>query len=362
MKTELTRSRDMRAALVTGGAGFIGAHLSSYLCRNGWSVVVLDNLSEGRESNLAYVGAKVDLLTLDVTEPKAFGELAERPIDTVFHLAAQASVPKSVEQPELDFRTNVVGTLNVLEFVRRRKIRKLVLPSTVSVYAPDSPMPLKETAPIRASSPYGAAKAAAENYCFAYASSYGLDTTVLRLFNVYGPLMSKYVIHDVVRKLQANPKHLKLFGDGSQIRDYLYVDDAVRAFVLAADKGKPGEVYNVGGGVPVPIADLVQQIISLMGLRDVRIEWSGTSWRGDVKRWCADLTKIQKLGFKHPVSLSEGLARTVSFLTEHPGEVPRYDATMTRHNAACPLSKRTFAQTSSLSAVPRPASRPQCKR
>lgn len=306
-----------RTALVTGGAGFIGAHLSAHLWRNGWHVIVLDDLSEGRESNLDSLSADVELMVRDVAEPGALAELDSRPIDVVFHLAAQASVPKSVEEPESDFRTNVLGTMNVLEFVRHRKIAKLVFPSTVSVYSSDALMPLKETAPIHASSPYGAGKAAAENYCFAYAISYQLNITVLRLFNVYGPLMCKYVIHDIVRKLQKNSKRITLLGDGNQIRDYLYVDDAVQAFLIAAEKGTRGDVYNVGSGVPVRIIDMAREIASNMGLENVDIECTMESWPGDIKAWYADVSKVSKIGFRPQTPWREGLSKTVQYLTEH---------------------------------------------
>jgi UDP-glucose 4-epimerase len=307
-----------RTALITGGAGFIGTHLASHLARQGWDVTIVDDLTEGRETNLEFLGVEAELIALDIAEPGALERLSGRAFDAIFHLAAQASVPRSVERPDFDFRANVVGTFHVLEFMRCRSIPKLVFPSTVSVYSPDAEMPLKETTPIHASSPYGAAKAAAENYCFAYASSYGLNVTVLRLFNVYGPLMRKYVIHDLVRKLQRDPKRLVMLGDGNQVRDYLYVDDAARAFALAAEKGRKGDVYNVGSGNPVRIADLARKLADIMGLQKVNFECTMESWPGDIKTWFADLTKITALGFAPQMPWDEGLRRTVEFLIEHP--------------------------------------------
>jgi UDP-glucose 4-epimerase len=179
-------------------------------------------------------------------------------------------------------------------------------------------MPLGEDTPTKASSPYGAAKAAAENYCFAYADSYGLDVTVLRLFNVYGPLMTKYVIHDFVRKLQRDSDRLVILGDGNQVRDYLYVDDAVDAFLLAAERGTSGGVYNVGSGMPVCIRDLAFEIIRVMGLKDVEVEYTMETWPGDIQAWYADVSKISALGFVPRISWGEGLRRTVEFFVEYP--------------------------------------------
>ena len=307
-----------RTALVTGGAGFIGAHLSAQLQRQGWHVIILDDLSEGSRANLRFLNVDADLVVADVAEKTAWDALTGCAVDTIFHLAGQANVPKSVQDPLFDFHTNVLGTLNALEFARREQVRKVLFASTVSVYAPDVAMPITEDRPTRASSPYGASKAAGENYCTAYAKSYDLDITVFRLFNVFGPLMTKYVIHDLVRKLQADPHRLVILGDGSQVRDYLYVDDAARAFLLAAERGQPGAVCNLGSGIPVRISDLAQHVIAEMGLDGVEVEYTMASWPGDINAWYADITRLRELGFCPTVFWQEGLGRTVRFLLDYP--------------------------------------------
>jgi UDP-glucose 4-epimerase len=311
-----------RTALVTGGAGFIGAHLVARLEHDGWQVLVLDDLSEGRAANLRYLNARSEIVIGDVAKADAFQRLPNVPIDVIYHLAAQANVAKSTQDPQRDFDTNVVGTFNVLEFARRRQVPRMIFASTVSVYTPDARLPISEDTPTHASSPYGASKAAAENYCFAYATTYQLNVTVLRLFNVFGPLMSKYVLHDLLRKLQRDPRRLVILGDGQQVRDYLYIDDAVRAFILAAERGLPGEVYNLGSGVPIKISDLACSLIDTLQIQNCAIEYTQQSWPGDIKAWYADRTKFTALGFDITVPWAEGLRRTVQFLIDYPNGLP----------------------------------------
>ncbi|MFI5212913.1 MAG: NAD-dependent epimerase/dehydratase family protein [Gemmatimonadales bacterium] len=307
-----------RTALVTGGCGFIGLHLSAHLERTGWTALLLDRPSPDCRPRLDALGVKAALIEGDIADERIWTSLAGSGIDTVFHLAGQADVARSSREPVEDFRINVGGTLNALEFARREKIRKVVFPSSASVLAPGSPMPLKESTPMRASSPYGAAKAAGENYCYAYAHAYKMNVTVLRLFNVFGPMMTRFVIHDLTRKLQNDPTQLTILGDGNQVRDYLYIDDAVRGFVLAAERGEAGAVYNMASGIPVRIRDLAQQIIAALGLRDVKIHYTMETWPGDVREWYADTTLFASLGFRAEVPWEEGLRRTLESFGVNP--------------------------------------------
>lgn len=294
----------------------MGAHLTARLQQEGWDVLVLDDGSMGSTENFRYLGIMPEVWRADLTDPRVL-EGWSRPLpDVVFHLAGNANVARSVELPLADFEATLRSTFHVLEFVRKRGIPKMVFPSTASVYKPGVRLPVGEDAPIHASSPYGAAKVAAENYCYAYATSYGIDVTVLRFFNVYGPLMRRFVIHDMVRKLQWDPSRLEILGDGEQVREYLFVKDAARAFIVAAEKGQAGEAYNVGTGNPVRIRDLARKIFEAMGLDRVRVELTMKSWPGDVKAWYADTTKISGLGFAPEVGFEAGLRATVQFLRE----------------------------------------------
>ncbi|HBL22519.1 MAG TPA: hypothetical protein DDZ40_00185 [Deltaproteobacteria bacterium] len=301
--------------LVTGGAGFIGAHLTSSLLEKGERVVVLDNMSSGKLANLQALKIAPEIIVDDISRKESLEPLKAYDVKKIFHLAAQASVPLSVKDPVRDFEVNVQGTINILEFARA-KGASVVFPSTVSVYAPDCPKPISENAVVHASSPYGAAKAAGENYCFAYANCFGVRVVVARLFNVYGPLMAKYVIHDFVRKLKADPRSLRILGDGEQIRDYLYVSDAVRALLLLSEFGRSGQVYNVGSGNPVRITDLARLITDELGLKDVELEYTNEKITGDIHQWYADSARLAALGFKPEVSFAVGLHKTITSLTE----------------------------------------------
>lgn len=304
-----------KRVVVTGGAGFMGAHLCVLLEREGWEVLCVDNGSATGHGNLKRLGFSATLLSRDLQQVAALEGLPGGPPDVIFHLAGRTSVARSVDDPTGDFEANVVMTLRVLEFARRAGVRKVVLPSTASVYRPGIPMPVREDAPIGASSPYGAAKVACENYGFAYARSYGLNVTVLRFFNVFGPLMRQFVIHDLVKKLQRDPSHLELLGDGEQVREYLHVEDAARALLLAAERGAAAEAYNAGSGVPVRIRDLAEQVVALMGLEGVRIVCTQRSWPGDVRAWYADVSKFAALGFRPQVPWGAGLRDTVRALS-----------------------------------------------
>lgn len=293
----------------------MGAHLTALLRRQGWKVVVVDNGSVGGVDNLRYLGVDTQIVCADLSDPDALRKLGLQPPDVLFHLAGNANVPRSVENPILDFHANVVGTLNVLEYARGNGVKKVVFPSTASVYRPGGPMPVGEDAPVQASSPYGAAKVAAENYCYAYATSYGLNVTVLRFFNVYGPLMRRFAMHDIVRNLQKDPTRLEILGDGQQIREYLFVEDAARAFVVASEHGLPGQAYNVGTGIPITIRAVADAVIAAMRLTGVQVECTMKSWPGDVKVWYADVSKFASLGFLPAVGWAEGLHATVTYLT-----------------------------------------------
>lgn len=290
-------------AVVTGAAGFIGQALTARLRALGAEVMAVDRDPHGDAS----------IRKLDVTHTGALDGLLERR-SVLFHLASPADVPGSVADPIGDYRVTLGGTIEALESARRKGCR-FIFPSTASIFDPGSPQPLGETALIRPTSPYSAAKASCEAYCWAYHRSYGLDARVVRLFSVYGVGMRRFAIHDIVRKIQADPKKITLLGDGTQVRDYLYIDDVVEGIIHMAVHGRPGQDYNLASGIPVKIIDLAMKIAALMGRSEIRIATTGRSFPGDVARWYGDAEKARRAGFKPAVSLDEGLRRTVSWLT-----------------------------------------------
>jgi UDP-glucose 4-epimerase len=244
-----------RTAIVTGGAGFIGSHLCDRLLADGWRVVAVDDLSTGRLSNLADARSqgtgRFELHRLDIVEGDIDGVMAKHRPDVVFHLAAQMNVRVSVADPWHDARVNILGTISVLEAARRHGATKLVFASsggTIYGEPTESDLPVAEDRRLAAHSPYGASKIAAEHYLETYEALYGLKWTSLALANVYGPRQDPAGEAGVVaiftdRMLEG--QSVIIFGDGEQTRDFVYVDDIVHAFVLAADKAD-GVRLNIG--------------------------------------------------------------------------------------------------------------------
>jgi UDP-glucose 4-epimerase len=292
--------------IVTGASGFIGQALTRHLAETGQPVLAVDR----NACPLDGVPAAI----VDVAAPGALvRHLPEGA--TIYHLAASADVAASVRDPRHDLTNTFAALFEVLEAARARRCR-VIFPSTASVFDIGEPLPLVEHAFPRPTSPYGAAKLAAEAYCYAYHRSYAVDVRVARLFSVYGVGMRRFAIHDLIRKIQRNPGELEVLGDGMQVRDYLYVDDAVRGLVTVASKGRAGEDYNVASGEPVRLIDLAGTIARLMGVPGIRIIPTGKSFPGDTPRWYADTAKVRALGFRAEVTLEEGLRRTIAWMLQ----------------------------------------------
>jgi UDP-glucose 4-epimerase len=247
------------AVVVTGGAGFIGSNLADALLAAGHEVHIVDNLSTGSRKKLP---AQAAFHELDICDAHALGALiASVAPTTVFHLAAQADVRKAIEQPDFDAAVNVIGTINVLEAARRSSSRVVFSSTGGAAYGeyPGLAIPTPETADPRPMSQYGASKLAGEGYCLLYHRLYGLAVVVLRLGNVYGPRQDPHGEAGVVsifagRLLDGVPP--RIFGDGTQTRDYVFVGDVVRAFVAAQTAGS-GEILNIGWGREVSVLDLL---------------------------------------------------------------------------------------------------------
>ena len=296
--------------LVTGGAGFVGSHLAERLVEAGSTVRVLDNLSTGDPKNLCDIEPRISLIQADVTDGKAV-ESAVRGASTVFHLAAQTSVAKSIENPDHTNSVNVAGTLNLLEACVTHGVERLVYASSTAVYGNPRELPITEESPTNPISPYGASKLAAERYCWVYSHAYGLNTVILRYFNVYGPRQPRGGYSNVItsfadRILQGNPP--VIYGDGDQTRDFIHVGEVVDATVRAATGGvAPGETFNVATGKPTAVNQLADIMLKLMEREDLEpIHADPRS--GDIRRSYADTAKAEKqLGFKAKISLREGL-------------------------------------------------------
>lgn len=298
--------------LVTGGAGFIGTNLVRRLSRQGHEVAVFDDLSVGRRENLA--GLTVEFIAGDVLDLSAV-RLAVRDREAIVHLAAQTGVPGSLEDPRRDCEVNVLGTLNMLEAARQAEVRRVVFASSNAPLGRQSPPADPDKAPLPVS-PYGASKLAGEGYCLAYHGSWGLGTVVLRFANVYGP-RSEHKASVVARFFKdiLDERRITLDGDGSQTRDFLFVEDLCRAVELSLDSDLAGEVLQVATGMETAIRDLAERVINITG-HDVRVE-TGPARRGDVQRNYSSIAKIEALlGWRPEVSLDDGLERTWTWLIE----------------------------------------------
>ena len=309
--------RNVRA-LVTGGAGFVPSHLVDALVARGAEVTVLDNLQAGKMENLAQAMPRIRFIQGDVRDLDTVDE-AVNGQDFVFHLAANASVPNSLDEPRYDFETNALGTFNVLEASRRHDVRKVVYASSAAVYGEPKYVPVDESHPLEPCSFYGCSKLAGEREGFMFHSMFGLCFVAIRIFNTYGPRQPRYVMADLLRKLRENVDELEVLGDGTQVRDYSYVGDTTEAFVLAAENDDMiGQAYNIAGGNPISIRDLVALILGTLDLNHTRVCYTGTSWKGDIARLIADVSKIRGAGFAPTVRLEAGIRAMVEWfrLTE----------------------------------------------
>lgn len=297
-----------RRVLVTGGAGFIGSHLVDELVERGARVAIVDDWSKGRLDNIAGVADRIDVHRKDLREEALVALLTEIAPELVFHLAGFASAPDSVQDVRADFEQNAVATLNLLEGVRSVVPEaRVVFASSAAVYGEGSDQPIPEEHPTVPLAPYGVSKLAAERYLNVYAKVFGLRTASLRLFPVYGPRLRRHVMWDLMVKLQANPDELTLEGDGTQVRDFLYVANAVEALLHVAESAPlEGEVYNASDERPITIRELAGSIAAAMKLSP-RIVTTGVVRPGSSRSWIADTAKLRALGFEPVVDGDHGL-------------------------------------------------------
>ena len=302
-----------KSALVTGGAGFIGSHLVEALISAGCRVAVLDNLSTGNSRNLKHLDGKFSLFQDDIRNQKALYAAAQD-CQVIFHLAAVVSVPQTIEDPIESAAINEMGSLSVFETAREKKVQRVVFSSSCAVYGDDPRLPKLEDMAPKPLSPYAVQKLAAEYYAQMFYDLHGLETTVLRYFNVYGPRQdpsSPYsgVISIFMTKALLNEPAV-IFGDGNQSRDFIYVQDVVRANLLAATiKGAGGQVMNIGSGKSVAINQLWEKICALSG-QNLEPEYAPKR-PGDIVESVAGIESAgARLGFECEIPFEKGLEAT----------------------------------------------------
>jgi len=298
--------------LVTGGAGFIGSNVVDALVKDGHEVIVLDNLSTGKEENInpEVKFYNIDLLDIESLE-FVFREFKP---DVVNHHAAQIDVRKSVEDPAFDAETNIIGSINLFELSINYGVKRIIFSSTGgALYGEPDKLPANEDTPIEPISPYGVAKYCSENYLNYFKRLYGIERVILRYANVYGPrqdtLGEAGVVAIFTGKILKGEKPV-VYGDGTQTRDYIYVEDVVEANVLALN-GKEG-TYNIGTGKETSVNELIEVFSKVLG-REIKPEYA-TPRKGEVHRISldADMAK-RELGFVPKYSLEEGLKKTIEW-------------------------------------------------
>jgi UDP-glucose 4-epimerase len=304
-------------ALVTGGAGFIGSHLVDALVERGDRVAVIDNLSTGREENLAGALAGGAVLHRgDIRDADAMNELVAREApEVIFHLAAQIDVRRSVAEPAFDARTNVEGTVNLLEAARRAGVGRFVFTSTGgAIYGETEHLPTPESELPNPEAPYGLSKYCGEGYCRLYRRLHGLSTVTLRYGNVYGPrqdpLGEAGVVAIFCGRLKQGQRPV-VFGDGTQTRDYVYVGDVVQANLAALEHPEASGEFNIGAGVETSVLDLVDVLRELSGNNDFVPEFAPPRL-GEVQRSCLDVSRARaELGWSATTNLRDGLRLTL---------------------------------------------------
>jgi len=304
--------------LVTGAAGFIGSTLVDRLLADGHSVVGVDDLSTGRSENLGPAERHTDFefVKADIVDADLIGLLAETKPEVIFHLGAQISVRHSVDDPSFDASVNVVGTVRLAEAARRAGVRKVVHTSSGgSIYGTPPSYPTTEETPTDPTSPYAASKVAGEVYLNTFRNLYGLECSHIAPANVYGPRQDPHgeagVVAIFAQALLAG-RPTKIFGDGSDTRDYVFVDDVVDAFVLASGEAGGGQRFNIGTGMETSVRQLHSEIAKAVGAPDE--PELHPPRLGDLRRSCLDISRAESvLGWRPTVKIDDGVARTVDF-------------------------------------------------
>lgn len=304
-------------ALVTGGAGFIGSHIASTLAASGVRVRVIDDLSTGHRENLEEIKGDLDFIHASLADAGALARALDG-VELVFHEAAIPSVPRSVENPRETHEACLDATFSLLLAARDQKVRRLVYAGSSSAYGDQPTLPKKEEMAPDPLSPYAVAKLVGEYYCQVFTRVYGLETVSLRYFNVFGPRQdpgSQYsgVISRFIDSLIRGERPV-IFGDGEQSRDFTYIENVVRANLLAAESQKGvGQVINVGNGQRTTLNELLDQLKSLTGRSEIEADYR-PSRSGDVRHSLADTRRAHELlGFEPSVGLREGLQRSIDW-------------------------------------------------
>ncbi len=313
-----------KTVLVTGGAGFIGSNLSDELIKRGYKVIIIDSLVTGEKK---YINKEAKFYKGDVRKTKDLDKVFKNKIDAIFHIAGCASTIKSFDDPAADLYTNVLGTINIINYAVKHKVPRLLYASSMTSYGVPDSIPVKETMGTRPIAYYGITKYAGERYVLATGlredMGFKLNTTAFRMFNVYGRRQSltnpyqgvvSIFIGNVLRGETVN-----IFGDGEQSRDYVHISDVAEAWISAIDNPKAfGEVFNLGSGIRVSVNKLVHTILRSFGKSHTGYEILHHNARpGDQRHMQADISKAGKLlKWKPKVKFADGLLDVINWARE----------------------------------------------
>ncbi|NES77035.1 MULTISPECIES: NAD-dependent epimerase/dehydratase family protein [unclassified Okeania] len=324
----------VKSILVTGGCGFIGTSLIRKFVER-WpnlQIRVLDNLFTGKPDDLAEVTSfsiispkelpgfdgGVALIEGDIRNSELV-QICTQNVDSIIHLAANTGVRPSIENPRLDMECNVLGTFNMLEAARVNGVKKFIFASSGAPAGQVEP-PIHEELPPHPVSPYGASKLAGEGYCSAYFRTFGIDTVCLRFGNVYGPRSKKKssVVAKFIRQAVAG-ETCTIYGDGTQTRDFLYIDDLVRAVILAMEKEVGGETFQIATGMERTVGELAELIATALSKRDMVMRTKyDAPLIGDVKRNFSDTSKAKRmLGWEAKMEIKQGIEKTLDYFLEN---------------------------------------------
>ena len=306
--------------LVTGGNGFIGSHLIDTLIDKQFeNVYSIDNLMGSNYGELLNINKKAKYLYGSIDDYHFLENCFQQyKFKYIFHIAANGNVPLSNDQPFLDFNYNALGSLNIFNLSVKYNIQKIIFASTAAVYGIPNSIPVNEDAPLNPISNYGLTKLYGEKLAIAYFKTYSLKASVIRIFNTYGPRQPRYVLYDLIKKLHKNNRELEVLGTGDQVRDYAFVSDTVNAFIKVMKTEKSnGEIYNISGGNPLTIKELVRNICLILKI-DPLIKYTGKSWPGDITVLNGDISKLKRdIDFSPEVSITTGLEITINWFKEN---------------------------------------------
>lgn len=311
----------MENILITGGAGFIGSHLTGILLEKGHKVVCVDNFELGKPENVEQYknNENFSLYELNVDDIEKFDEVVkENKINRIYHLAANSDIQKSAKYPGIDFKNTFSTTYAVLEVMRRNNIKKMFFASTSAVYGDKLGVNVTEDiGNLKPISYYGGAKLASEAFISSYAYMNDMDVLVFRFPNVIGPNLTHGVIFDFIGKLQKNPEELEILGDGTQCKPYLYVLDLAEAIAEFSMKDFKGvETYNIGVDTATTVKEIADMVCERLGLKNVTYKFTGgnVGWKGDVPVFQYDLSKIYATGWKAKHNSNESVKATLDSL------------------------------------------------